>query len=599
MSTLFVCGERPGHEEEQRGEPFVGASGGWIDKGLGMARGGADRLWPPFEKPPACAGCHLEHKGGPFVPGVGSFDQVFVSNVRKCMYEDETPAERETSVAHCARAYLEAELVRAAPRALLLVGGDALKTISGLKDTERYHASVWTRAEVDEIRRALGHSGVPALPPTLHTISVTLHPAYAMRAGLPQLRPSITLAVARALRWAGRPAGPARDWTFNLEPTPDDLAAYLDTREPVAVDVETPHDDFECIELCGFSARDGHAMVVEWREPYIEITRAFLGRGDVRKVLHNGAFDRKAFAAYGIKVAPPVWDTIQAAALLHPPFRGAEKHRWLNLFTCAARLIDGLPNWKDTERSETRALYRAAYPRVPNFMHPKLYNAADVIVTRRLRDAQEIVLREEGMIDLFDQIVCPASEVLFALEQRGMPLDEQRRAEVRDRTEKRRNALKEAITSAADAFHQTRRAKIESGIARMCNERATLFVKWRTNAIDRCTDHHKFTGLSKPRRACIECDLLWNKQKRERAPIDDLRKWITKAKGLLKRLGPAFRTGSPDDWRAWLFSVEGLGLVPIDRTPKTQKPSIDDDSIEALWKRHPEVGVLRQRVELA
>lgn len=395
---LYVCGERPGEDEVERGLPFVGRSGEWIDAGLGPARGASrGGLHPPFRKPPECAGCPLQHKGRGFVPGAAFGDRLWISNVRRCLADDETPDEKAASTAHCVRAYLEPELAQAEPKTLLLIGGDALAAVVGLTEMQRYHASVWHRAEIDEVRRALNVAS-PALPPTLHTVVTTMHPAFAMRVGLPQLKPSITLTTARARRWSERSEGPHRAWSFSLEPSPDDLIAYLDTDEPVAIDVETPRDDHRKIDIAGFGARPGHAMVVPWTEPFIEIARDFMGREGVWKIGHNFAFDRAAFAAYDIEVAPPVWDTIQAAALLNPPFREASKHRWLNLPTCAMRLLDGIFNWKDAERPAVRAMYRAAFPGVPEWQHARLYNGIDVAVTRLLKGAQEVVLREEGML---------------------------------------------------------------------------------------------------------------------------------------------------------------------------------------------------------
>jgi len=399
MSALFVIGERPDPDEVEAGAPFVGRSGDWLNAGLGNNRGSNPvRMWPPFGKPPECQGCPLVDKGKSFVPGFGDPTSVFVSNVRRCLCEDETPEEKAASITHCVRAYLVPEVAAVKPSALLTVGADALLAVTGLKDIGRYHGSIWHRAEIDEVRRALGLESA-LLPESLHTVTATLHPAFAMRAGLPQLRPSITAAIARAKRWSERPAGPIRNWSFMLDPTPDDVAAYLDTDEPVAVDVETPYDDHTTINLVGFSARDGEALVTPWSIEVREIVADFLGREEVWKIGHNFAFDRTAFLdRYGINVTPPIWDTIQGAALLHPPFKQAEKHRWLNLATCAIRMIDGLFNWKEHERPEVKAMYRAAFPKVPEWQHPRLYCGVDVIVTRLLKHAQEDALKFEGML---------------------------------------------------------------------------------------------------------------------------------------------------------------------------------------------------------
>lgn len=395
---LFGCGEAPGHEELDRGQPFVGRSGDWINEGLGNLRGEwRGGMRDPFRKPPECIGCPLYQKGVGFVPGAAYGDRLWISNVRRCLAENETPEEKAASTAHCVRAFLEPELAMARPRTLLLIGGDALAAVTGLTQMIEYHGSTWNRAEIDEVRRTL-NVPAPALPETIHTVVASLHPSFAMHLVVPQFRPSIRLTVARARRWSERSEGPTRPWKFSLDPTPDEFAAYLDTNEAVAVDVETPHEDWKKIEIAGFSAVDGHAMVVDWKEPFVEIAREFLGRPGVWKVAHNASFDRNAFAASDVEVEPPVWNTIDVASLLNPPFKGAAKTKWLNLPASAIRLIDGLFNWKNPDRPGVRAMYRAAWPWVPEFQHPKLYNAVDVIVTRLLRRAQEEALEMEGML---------------------------------------------------------------------------------------------------------------------------------------------------------------------------------------------------------
>jgi len=397
MGGLFVVGERPGVEECERGSPFVGRSGDWINAGLGTDREigpEALRLWRPFEKPLMCLGCPLYEKGKSFVPGAGNM-RVFVSNVRRCWHEDETEAEKAASIAHCTKAYLNAEIARVAPRAIVTVGGDALRAVVGTGAMQRYHGSAWTRAAVDEIRQALGLVAEP-LPPETHTVVATIHPAHAMRAGIPQLKPSIVAAVLRAKRWSERLTGPRLDWRFSLEPTAQELGDILDAATWAAVDVETQRENHGHIDLCGASTADGFAVVTPWTPEYREVWRDWLGR-PVLKVGHNISFDRNAFAANGMEVEPPVQDTIRGAALLDPVFKGAKRFKWLNLPTCAIRMIDGLANWKDPSLPETKAYYRANFPDVPEFLHARLYNGIDCVVTRLLANAQKDALQFHGM----------------------------------------------------------------------------------------------------------------------------------------------------------------------------------------------------------
>ena len=54
------------------------------------------------------------------------------------------------------------------------------------------------------------------------------------------------------------------------------LAVALHQRRPIAVDVETPEERNNVIELCGLASSPRHGLVFEWREPYIELMRRYL-----------------------------------------------------------------------------------------------------------------------------------------------------------------------------------------------------------------------------------------------------------------------------------------------------------------------------------
>ena len=161
-----------------------------------MSKPGA--FWPPFKKPLGCRGCPLATKGKSFVPGFGDVNNcrmviimerpgnneciegrpavgasgfhmnkglgggregVFLTNIRKCLCEGETPDEKRTSMNHCVNAYLKPELDQIEtlnrdtdnPRGVLLVGGDATQVVLGRSDVTALHGSVWTREEAEAI----------------------------------------------------------------------------------------------------------------------------------------------------------------------------------------------------------------------------------------------------------------------------------------------------------------------------------------------------------------------------------------------------------------------------------------------------------------
>lgn len=120
-AKLVVLSEQPDKEEVVAAAPFVGAFGAELDRGIGKER-----------------------------------KDVYITNVRKCLgAEGEPQALREASIEHCTRVYLEAEFQQLRnANCLLVVGGDALRVVTGRSDIMKCHGSTWTVAEVEAMREA-------------------------------------------------------------------------------------------------------------------------------------------------------------------------------------------------------------------------------------------------------------------------------------------------------------------------------------------------------------------------------------------------------------------------------------------------------------
>jgi len=132
----MIVGEAPGQEEDEQGEPFVGASGRLLDPmlaALGLARDGSD---------PARS--------------------VFIANTLKCR----PPRNRNPEPAEIAQClpYLERQVALVAPRIILALGKFAAHALLGLADDT-------------PVGRLRGHvhrwRGVPLV--------VTYHPSYLLR----------------------------------------------------------------------------------------------------------------------------------------------------------------------------------------------------------------------------------------------------------------------------------------------------------------------------------------------------------------------------------------------------------------------------------
>jgi DNA polymerase I-like protein with 3'-5' exonuclease and polymerase domains len=433
------------------------------------------------------------------------------------------------------------------------------------------------------------------LPPNVHTVTTSLHPAFSLRAGAPQYLPMIHTATARAARWAMSGTGPTRDFDIKVDPVIDDAVARLADCDVVSIDVETPKGNPTTITTVGVGYGERHAFVWPWRPEVQEFIADLLGDPARVKVGHNFAYDTKAFHAYGIDIAPPILDTIQAAALVWPPFAEVKERPWLRLALCVTRIADGVPYWKEPERPEARVLYRCLFPGAPDWQHPLLYCGLDCVYTWRLWKALRATLDAEGMLKLMGDTVAPAAPVLIRLEERGLPIDEPKRAILRTETELAITALKDQITAETNARHRQRVERIQLKLADL---EARLGILLRTCPAPICPEHPDYCGMTR-RAKCPECRRVWEAAAEQRARAKEQREILADGRALLKRLGDSFAAGSADSWRWLLFdSVTGLGLKPVGYTGKRKQPSVDNATIEALQRRHPEIDLLRWRVDV-
>jgi len=130
QADLLIVGEGPGHDEDIRGEPFVGRSGQLLDRmlaAIGIAR-----------------------------------EQVYITNIVKCR----PPNNRDPKVdeAHQCRLYLDAQIKQIAPRVILAVGRVSAHNLLG------------SNLPVGKLIKEMHQ-----LPGTEIPLKVTYHPAYLLR----------------------------------------------------------------------------------------------------------------------------------------------------------------------------------------------------------------------------------------------------------------------------------------------------------------------------------------------------------------------------------------------------------------------------------
>lgn len=130
QANLLIVGEGPGHDEDIQGEPFVGRSGKLLD--LMLAAIGFTR------------------------------DQVYITNIVKCRPPNNRDP-RPDEARQC-RAYLDAQIERIAPRAILSVGR---VSAHNLLDSDQPVGKLIQQQHT--------------LPGTDIPVKVTYHPAYLLR----------------------------------------------------------------------------------------------------------------------------------------------------------------------------------------------------------------------------------------------------------------------------------------------------------------------------------------------------------------------------------------------------------------------------------
>lgn len=156
--------------------------------------------------------------------------------------------------------------------------------------------------------------------------------------------------------------------------------------------------------------------LAQFNLPLAEVLR-LLGpilTGSAVKVAHHAKYDLTVLARAGLKVAPPVYDTLVAAWLVDPGRRGLGlKDLAFSELGIEMTPISALIGKGKAQRTMAEVSPRDA----------AAYAAADVDMTLRLADWAEPQLAERGAKPLFDDLEMPLMWVLAGMEQAGIRVD--------------------------------------------------------------------------------------------------------------------------------------------------------------------------------
>lgn len=372
---VMVVGEAPGAREDDQHRAFVGKAGKLLNSVLKEAG---------FRR-----------------------SNVYITNVAKCRPpENRTPSKGE--IRTCVDAYLYDEIEAVRPSYLLTLGNAALTGLLGKSGIKKHRGTV----EVREFAEGLDT-----------TVLATYHPAFILRN--PFHMAELRADVQRFRRLIdGEDSEPAtRTYLIDTRAKLDTLLRILSHAPVISYDVETTMEEWwseeGAIATIAFTVRPGEAFVVpihhqdtRFREPMevMKKLKPFLEREDAKYLGHNGKFDQKWLASYGI-FNDLTFDTMLAAHMINE--NRAKGLKPLSQVILGAHAYDAGVDVKSAMSENLGTLAR--------------YNGKDTDYTLRLYHRFKKELIDEPRTGrIFAKLMMPANRVLVKAERAGMWVDPQR-----------------------------------------------------------------------------------------------------------------------------------------------------------------------------
>ena len=385
-AKIAVVGLGPGKDEELALEPFVGASGEFLEsifREVGLRRGeiwltNVSKYRPPMD--------NLD-----FLPQIGINLQEQID-------------------------LLHRELREVNPNVIVALGDRAFRTLTGVSGIRKHRGSIY-----------LGVTG--------HKVIGTYHPAHILRSEGESSgyweRSLIVLDLARAIEESASPQLNLPSRTITICNTSEDILRFADrTREYLSVDVETPN----CLpSIIGFANSPTDALSVD-----LSVERSENEQIHIIECIHemlaswpvigqNFKFDQFMLERFHFWTKNFFFDTMLAAHTLNP-----ELPQGLGFLTS---IYTREPYYKDDGKNFN--------PKKDNIKQFLIYNAKDCAVTYEVALCQMKELREEGLHDFYFNFVHQLHFLYRDVEARGFLVDKKVNAELRSKYElmKKKNAL--------------------------------------------------------------------------------------------------------------------------------------------------------------
>lgn len=347
-ASLMLLGEAPGREEDRSGSPFMGKAGGLLDTILNVVG---------YPRP-----------------------KVFISNACKCRpLDNKKPTVKQIDI--CTKTYLTREIKYVKPELIIAMGIPAVQGIL----QERSVA-------INNFRNRLWRTEEPFTPGI--PVVVTYHPAAALYN--PDLIDPIVNDFERAIRILKSGPSPEPKKDYRVVTSFKDMMTEAHKVGRVTVDLETdgldpylPGRGIISVQLCVHEERADMAL---WN-PSIALEIAELVQSTrLLKKLHGGKHDIKFLRVAGIKVKPPIDDTLVQIHLLDENFPGKNIETLAAAFTPIKRPHGDLVRYCKE--------YKCTFRDVP--MDVLLdYGCTDVDSTERVSNKLRPRIHEEGLEPLY------------------------------------------------------------------------------------------------------------------------------------------------------------------------------------------------------
>ena len=238
---------------------------------------------------------------------------------------------------------------------------------------------------------------------------------------------------------------------YKLVDNLDDMVAIRDffmTKEAVSLDTETTSTQAIEAELVGlsFAVEEHKAYYVpvpaerEQAQTIVNIFKPLYEHPKILKIGQNIKYDLEVLAAYGVKLAGPMFDTMIAHYLIQPELRHNMDFMAEVYLHYRTIHIDELIGPKGKKQLSMRDL-------APEQVYE--YAAEDADVTLMLKNKLEPELGRIGAASLFADIEMPLMPVLASMELGGVRIDTESLAETSNILTKRMNDLELRIHSLA------------------------------------------------------------------------------------------------------------------------------------------------------